>query len=121
MPTSSFNDKVVITDPNTIAEMKEILDDLNIKMIEKDKLPNYTIEQAKENARKWTPNIKKEQPMSDYVFKSPLSIEEIEENFKDFDVFEGIKAGLEEALACERGTASPETFARKRGVIEELK
>ena len=37
----------------------------------------------------------------------------IEENFKDFDVFEGIKAGLEEALAYERGTASPETFARK--------
>lgn len=59
--------------------------------------------------------------MSDYVFKSPLSIEEIEENFKDFDVFEGIKDGLEEALAYERGTASPETFARKRGVIEELK
>lgn len=56
--------------------------------------------------------------MSDYVFKSPLSIEEIEENFKDFDVFEGIKAGLEEALAYERGTASPETFARKRNSEE---
>ena len=41
--------------------------------------------------------------MSDYVFKSPLSIEEIEEEFKDFDVFEGIKAGLEDALAYERG------------------
>lgn len=51
--------------------------------------------------------------MSDYVFKSSLSIEEIEEKFKDFDVFEGIKAGLEEALAYERGTASSETFARK--------
>lgn len=46
-------------------------------------------------------------------FKSPLSNEEIEEKFKDFDVFEGIKAGLEEALAYERGTASSETFARK--------
>ncbi len=56
--------------------------------------------------------------MSDYVFKSPLSIEEIEENFKDFDVFEGIKAGLEEALAYESGTASPETFARKRNSEE---
>lgn len=44
--------------------------------------------------------------MSDYVFKSPLSIEEIEENFKDFDVFEGIKAGLEEALAYEKGEIS---------------
>ena len=41
--------------------------------------------------------------MSDYIFKSPLSIEEIEEEFKDFDVFEGIKAGLEDALAYERG------------------
>lgn len=54
--------------------------------------------------------------MSDYVFKSPLSIEEIEEEFKDFDIFEGIKAGLEEALAYERGTASSETFARKRSL-----
>lgn len=56
--------------------------------------------------------------MTDYVFKSPLSIEEIEEEFKDFDVFEGIKAGLEEALAYERGTVSPETFARKRNIEE---
>lgn len=56
MATSSFNDKVVITDPDSIAEMKEVLDDPDVKMIEKDKLPNYTIEQAKENARKWTPD-----------------------------------------------------------------
>ncbi len=56
--------------------------------------------------------------MSDYVFKSSLSIEEIEDNFKDFDIFEGIKAGLEEALAYERGTASPGTFVRKRNSEE---
>ena len=54
MATSSFNDKVVITDPDVVEEMKEILDDPKIKMIDKDKLPNYTIEQAKENAKKWT-------------------------------------------------------------------
>ena len=52
MATSSFNDKVVITDPDVVEEMKEILDDPKIKMIDKDKLPNYTIEQAKENAKK---------------------------------------------------------------------
>ena len=54
MATSSFNDKVVITDPDVVEEMKEILEDPKIKMIDKDKLPNYTIEQAKENAKKWT-------------------------------------------------------------------
>ena len=54
MATSSFNDKVVITEPDVVEEMKEILDDPKIKMIDKDKLPNYTIEQAKENAKKWT-------------------------------------------------------------------
>ncbi|MBO5463613.1 MAG: hypothetical protein J6A49_09925 [Clostridia bacterium] len=56
MATSSFNDKVVITDPDVVEEMKEILDNPDVKMMEKDKLPNYTIEQAKENARKWTPD-----------------------------------------------------------------
>ena len=56
MATSSFNDKVVITDPDVVEEMKEILDNPDVKMVEKDKLPNYTIEQAKENARKWTPD-----------------------------------------------------------------
>lgn len=56
MATSSFDDNIVITDTDTIAEMKEILEDPKIKMIDKDKLPNYTIEQAKENARKWTPD-----------------------------------------------------------------
>ena len=56
MATSSFDDNIVITDSDTIAEMKEILDDPKIKMIDKDKLPNYTIEQARENARNWTPD-----------------------------------------------------------------
>ena len=40
--------------------------------------------------------------MSDYVFKSPLSIEEMEEEFKDVSLFEEIKAGLEEALVYEK-------------------
>ena len=52
--------------------------------------------------------------MSDkLLFKSALSIEEIEENFKDCDFFENIMEGLNEALAYEKGKASAETFARK--------
>lgn len=52
--------------------------------------------------------------MSDALhFQSSLSMEEVEENFKDFDFFAGIMAGLNEALAYEKGKASAETFARK--------
>lgn len=54
--------------------------------------------------------------MADYAFKSSLSIEEIENNFKDVDVFDGIMEGLKEALAYEKGTATAETFARKRSL-----
>ena len=41
--------------------------------------------------------------MDDYVFKSKYSMEEIENNFKEADFFCGIKEGLEEALAYEKG------------------
>lgn len=51
--------------------------------------------------------------MSEYTFKSNLSIEEIENNFNDIDFFEGVKSGLEEALAFEKGRSAAETFARK--------
>ena len=54
--------------------------------------------------------------MGDYVFKSKYSIEEIERNFKDADFFNGIRKGLEEALAYEKGKASAETIARKRSL-----
>ncbi len=54
--------------------------------------------------------------MSDLYFESSLTIEEIESNFKDFDFFEGIMAGLNEALAYEKGKASAETFARKNSL-----
>lgn len=49
-------------------------------------------------------------------FESKLSIEEIEENFKDFDFFSGMKEGLSEAIAFEKGKASAETFARKKSL-----
>ena len=54
--------------------------------------------------------------MGDYVFKSKYSIEEIERNFKDADFFNGIRKGLEEALAYEKGKASAQTIARKRSL-----
>ena len=52
--------------------------------------------------------------MSDNIFKPKYSMDEIEKNFKDVDFFNGIKEGLEEALAYEKGKASAETIARKR-------
>lgn len=54
--------------------------------------------------------------MSEIRFKSSLSIEEIEENFKEIDFFSGIMDGLTEALAYEKGKASAETFARKQSL-----
>ena len=54
--------------------------------------------------------------MSDHVFESKYSMEEIEKNFKDVDFFNGIREGLEEALAYEKGKASVETIARKRSL-----
>jgi len=36
-------------------------------------------------------------------FKSSLSVEEIEQNFKNTDFFSSIKDGLTEALAYEKG------------------
>lgn len=54
--------------------------------------------------------------MDDHVFKSKYSMEEIENNFKDVDFFSGMKEGLEEAIAYEKGKASAETIARKRSL-----
>lgn len=54
--------------------------------------------------------------MADLRFESSLSIEEIEDNFKDVDFFAGIMDGLQEALAYEKGKAAADTFARKRSL-----
>ena len=51
--------------------------------------------------------------MTEHTFKTNLSMKEIENNFKNIDFFEGVKSGLEEALAFERGQSAAETFARK--------
>ena len=50
------------------------------------------------------------------TFKSRLTNEEIEENFKNTDLFSGLMEGLEEALAYEKGSAKAATFARKRSL-----
>ena len=48
--------------------------------------------------------------MFDPVFKSSLTPEEIEANFKNTDFFAGIMDGLQDALAYARGKATPETI-----------
>lgn len=56
--------------------------------------------------------------MSEPKFNSSLSIEEIEENFKNINFFDGVIDGLNEALAYEKGTATAETTARKHSLPE---
>lgn len=51
--------------------------------------------------------------MNEYTFKTNLSMQEIEDDFKNLDFLEGVKSGLEEALAYEKGQAAAETFVRK--------
>ena len=45
------------------------------------------------------------------AFKSSLTMEEIERNFEDVDLFSGVMEGLEDALAHAKATKSPETLA----------
>ncbi len=54
--------------------------------------------------------------MTEPVFKSNLSNEKIESNFKDVDFFSGIMSGLEEALAYEKSSAKEATITRKRSL-----
>jgi len=51
--------------------------------------------------------------MEDLKLISMLSDEEIAKNFESMDFFSGIMAGLEEALAYEKGIAKAATIARK--------
>ena len=51
-------------------------------------------------------------------FRSKLSIEEIENNFTDYNYFEKLKASLEEALAYEQGKAASGTYSRKRSLLD---
>jgi putative transcriptional regulator len=54
--------------------------------------------------------------MKEYIFKSDLSEQKMEENFAGFDFFEGLMDGLTEALAHSKGKATADTFVRKRSL-----
>lgn len=54
--------------------------------------------------------------MAELTFKSSLSIDEVEENFKDMDFFSEIMDSLTEALADSKGQAVEDTFTRKRSL-----
>ena len=47
--------------------------------------------------------------MADLTFKSSLSAEQIDDNFKNINLFDGIMAGLEEALKYEKCKKNAET------------
>lgn len=47
--------------------------------------------------------------MDDLTFESSLSMEEIEDNFKNIDFFSELMEGLREALAYQRGNVSEAT------------
>ena len=50
------------------------------------------------------------------IVNSILSDEEIAKNFEDIDFFSGIMAGLQEALAYEKGNAKAATIVRKKSL-----
>lgn len=52
--------------------------------------------------------------MDELKFETPLSMEEVEQNFKDFDLFSSLKEGLEDALAYQRGEEVPGIVVHER-------
>lgn len=56
--------------------------------------------------------------MSDLRLETPLSMEEIEENFKDFDLFSSMEEGLEVALSHQRGEEVPDLVVHERTLPE---
>jgi len=51
--------------------------------------------------------------MSEIHFESSLTIEEIDSNFENIDLFSGIMEGLNEALAYEKDKVFRETHTNK--------
>lgn len=51
--------------------------------------------------------------MAELRFQSSLTMEEIEENFKDVDYFSCLMESLQEALAYAKGEPSPNTVVRE--------
>ena len=51
--------------------------------------------------------------MNEPVFRSNLTMKEVEENFENMDFFGELMKGLTEALAYSKGQAAADTFTRK--------
>ena len=56
--------------------------------------------------------------MNEPVFKSNLTMKEVEDNFEHSDFFGELMEGLTEALAYSKGQAAADTFTRKRSLPE---
>lgn len=56
--------------------------------------------------------------MSEPIFTSNLTMEQIEKNFEGVAFFDGLIAGLQEACACEKGNAAVGTISHERTVAE---
>ena len=54
--------------------------------------------------------------MKEPVFKSSLTMKEVEENFEHMDFFGELMEGLTEALAYSKGQAAADTFTRKNSL-----
>lgn len=54
--------------------------------------------------------------MNKLKLNSSLTDEEIQKNFESMDLYSGLKEGLEEALAYEKGSAKENTIIRKRNL-----
>lgn len=58
---------------------------------------------------------KKEDGMGDHVFRSKFTIEEIDDNFKNINLFCGLKESLEKVLAYEKSKPKTDISAKKTG------
>ena len=56
--------------------------------------------------------------MTDPIFESSLTVEEIERNFQGTYFFTTMMEGLEEALAFQKETASSKTVVHKRFLLD---
>ena len=52
--------------------------------------------------------------MDDLILHTSLSMDEIENNFKDFNFFSAFTQSLEEAIRYEKGEPVPDTVVRYR-------
>lgn len=51
--------------------------------------------------------------MSEAIFTSDLTMEQIEKNFEGMDFFARLMEGMQEAYACEKGNAAPGTLSHE--------